>query len=127
MSNKIRAHQYLDAIQFSERMADPALWMRCAKELLSSARILEREVEQYWAEVNVEGTRVVSAPSRPSPQGPYSMLVAYALENIFKALLIHRNAASLRNRLLTRIPAYLKEHDLVQLAKRAGVTLDVSE
>jgi len=127
MSKRLKPHQYLDAIQFSERIADPGLWIRCAEELLASAHILETEVKQYWAEVHVEGTRVVSAPSRPSPQGPYFLLAAYALENYFKAVLIHRNAEFLRNRLLSCIPGYLKKHDLVRLAEDTGLTLDVPE
>jgi len=117
----------MDAIQFSERIADAGLWIRCAEELLASAHVLEAEVRQYWAEVHVDGTRVVSAPPRPSLQGPYFLLAAYALENYFKAVLIHRNAESLRNRLLSCIPAYLKQHDLVRLAEDAGLNLDVPE
>jgi hypothetical protein len=127
MAKRLKPDQYLDAIQFSERMSDAALWVRHAEELLASAHILEGEVRQHWAEVSVEGTRVVSAPSRPSPQGAYFLLVAYALENYFKAVLIHRNVASFRNHLLPCIPDYLKQHDLVKLAKKTGFGLDVSE
>lgn len=124
---KLQPHEFQLAIQFSERLADPELWIRMAEELLAAARILQVDVVQYWSEVHVEGVRVVSAPCRKNVQGPYFLLTAYALENYFKALLMHKNRETLRNRLLTKIPNYVKQHDLLQLASEVGIKLTVIE
>lgn len=124
---KLQPHEFQLAIQFSERLADPELWISMAEELLAAARILQVDVVQYWSEVHVEGVRVVSAPCRKSVQGAYFLLTAYALENYFKALLMHKNRETLRNRLLTKIPNYVKQHDLLQLASEVGIKLTVIE
>ncbi len=34
-----------DAIQFSEQLSDPHLWVRKAEELLAAARLLENEIQ----------------------------------------------------------------------------------
>jgi len=54
-------------------------------------------------------------------------LIAYALENYFKALLIHRNQKDLKGWLLTKLPGYLKQHDLGRLASESKFKLDISE
>ena len=54
-------------------------------------------------------------------------MIAYAIENYFKALLIHRNREALRNRLISALPDYLKKHDLIELARDVNLSLDVIE
>lgn len=124
---KLRPEQYPLAIQFSEQLTRIDLWMSKAEELLAAARLLEAEVLAYWSEVKVKGDRIVSAPARKSIQGPYCMLVAYAIENYCKALLIHKNRDSFRNRLLSEIPDYIREHDLLKLVRKVGLDLAVPE
>lgn len=124
---KLQPHEIQLAIQFSERLADPELWIGMADELLAAAGILQVEILQYWSEVYVEGVKVVSAPVRKNVQGAYFLLTAYALENYFKALLVHKNRETLRNRLLTKIPKYVQQHDLLQLSSEVGIKLTVVE
>lgn len=128
MSNKkLQPDQYMIAIQFSEQLANTNLWIGKADELLYAAKILEDEVVQYWSEVRVEDGRVVDTPRRKNVQGQYFLLIAYALENYSKALLVHRNRESLRNKLLVNIPNYVKQHDLLQLARDIQFKLTVPE
>jgi hypothetical protein len=124
---KLEPHEVQLAIQFSERLADAELWIGKAEELLSAARILEVDVVQYWSEVHVNDGRVVSVPRRKNIQGPYFLLTAYGLENYFKALLVHKHRRSFRNKLLTKIPDYIKEHDLLRLAGEVAMKLTVLE
>ena len=51
-------------------------------------------------------------------------MIAYVLENYFKALLIHQNQNDLKGWLLTQLPGYLKRHDLGKLASESKFKLD---
>jgi hypothetical protein len=98
-----------------------------ADDLIAAANILEVEVIKYWSEIQVENDRIIKTPNRKYVQGPFSLLIAYALENYFKALLIHRNQKDLKGWLLTKLPTYLSQHDLVKLASKLKFKLDISE
>jgi hypothetical protein len=124
---KLQPHQLLQTIQFSERLVETGLWIQIARDLEAAAAVLEPEIQQYWAEVKVENRRVVDAPLRSCVQAQYLMLMAYALENYFKAILIHRNIDSLRGWLLSDLPCYIKSHNLVGLAREANIQLNTSE
>lgn len=124
---KLQPHKVLRAIQFSERLIDTRLWIQIAQDLEAAAAVLEPEIRRYWTEINVENCRVVQVPRRKHVLSQYLMLMAYALENYFKAILIHRNIDSLRGRLLTDLPRYIKNHDLVGLALKANIQLNTSE
>jgi len=115
------------SIQFSEQLANPDLWIGMAEELLAAAKLLEVDIVQYWSEVHVEDGRVVRTACRKNVHGAYSLLTAYALENYFKALLVHKNRESFRNKLLTRIPRYIKQHDLLRLAREVSMKLTIVE
>lgn len=125
--NRLQPDQLRQAIDFSERLTDAKLWVRMADDLLAAANILEAEVVKYWSEIQVENNRIISTPNRKYVQGAYSLLIAYALENYFKVLLINRDRKYLKGKLLTELPKYLKKHDLVKLASESKFKLDVSE
>jgi len=128
MSKKIRQPNLTpQAIQFSQQLTNTGFWIDKADELLTAADILEGEVVQYWAEIGIKDGQVVGTPKRRNIQGPYFLLIAYSLENYLKALLIHRNLRSLKNRLLSSLPDYIKEHNLVQLARRVNLSISVQE
>ena len=112
---------------YSEELVNTRDWIAKADELLAAASILEIDAEKYWAAISVKNGQVVGIPNRKSVQGPYFLLTAYALENYFKALLIHRNRKSLQNRLTSALPAYLKNHDLIELSRDINLTIDVTE
>ena len=124
---KFDPRRMFEAIQFSEQLSDPQLWLRKADELLAAARVLENEIQAQWAEIKVENGHIVSASGRIDVHAPYFLLVAYAVENFFKGLLVHRNRAELRGWVLSSLPQYLNEHDLIKLAKRVGFSTDVAE
>ena len=124
---KLQPHQHLQAIQFSERLVNTGLWIRSAEELEAAAAVLEPEIRRYWAEIKVENRRVVQVPKRKCVQSQYLMLMAYAMENYFKAILIHRNIDSLRGWLLSDLPCYIKTHNLVWLARESKIQLNTSE
>ncbi len=116
-----------EAIEFSHRLIDTSLWIRNAEELQAAAAVLEIDIRLYWSECRVKDNHDIQVSNRKYVQGPYSMLMAYSLENYFKAIIIHDKSDSLRGILLTNLPRYLNDHNLVQLAKQAKVTLDISE
>jgi HEPN domain-containing protein len=126
--NQRTPEQRWHEIDFSNRLTDTSLWIRMADELVDAANILEAEVIKYWSEIQLdEHNHPVSASGRKYVQGEYSLLIAYALENYFKALLIHRNQKDLKGRLLTKLPGYLHTHDLGELASKLKFKLDTSE
>jgi hypothetical protein len=128
MSKQRLQHQkLLEAIQFSERLIDINLWIQKAEELQAAAAVLEVDIRLYWSEIQVKDNHAIQESNRKYVQGPYSMLMAYAIENYFKAILIHRDADLQRNRMAPNLPTYIKKHDLVKLANTAKVTLDLSE
>lgn len=115
-------------IQFSENLANPELWIGKAEELLVAARILEAYVVRYWSKVRVgKDGRLTRLPRGKHVQGPYSLLIAYAIEDYLKALLVYKNQGRFRNRLLSDIPSYIKTHDLLQLGRDVGMTFTIIE
>jgi len=124
---KLKPNQYLLAIQFSEQFRRTDLWIAKGEELLAAAKILEADLKPKWSKVRVKKNKVISAARRLDIQSVYLMLIAYSIENFCKALLIHRNRESLRNRLLTRIPNHIKEHDLQKLVNAIQLKLSVYE
>jgi len=115
------------AIQFSERLAETRLWIKSAEDLEAATAVLESDIRQYWAEVKVEDGQIKQVPQRKSTQGQYLMLMAYALENYFKAILIHRNMDSLRNWRQCKLPSYINTHNLVVLARKTNIQLNTDE
>jgi hypothetical protein len=124
---KLDPRRMLEAIQFSEQLCDPHLWLRQADELLAAARVLENEIKAQWTEIVVEDRHIVRTSGRIAVHAPYFLLVAYAVENFFKGLLVHRHRDELRGRLLPSLPKYLNEHDLITLAKRVGFTTALAD
>ena len=58
------------------------------------------------------------------------MLVAYALENLFKALIIWEHRDDLQNQVLRtggNLPSKVSGHDLIHLAKEAHFVIDVGD
>ncbi len=117
----------LQAIQYSEQLSSVDLWLTKAEELLASAVLLETEVRTYWSETEFRNGQVVNVPNRKNVQGVYCMLIAYVIENYCKALLVLQNRKRLQNKLLRRLPGYLKTHDLVGLARRIGMRLSIPD
>jgi hypothetical protein len=124
---KIDRSMLPQAIQFSQQLANAQLWLRTSEELLAAARLIEPEILAQWAEVETKDGAVVSTSGRTNVQGPYFVLIAYAIENQFKAYLVHRHRESLRNRVLSSIPGYISEHNLCTLANKSDFRFSKEE
>ena len=117
----------IHTIQYAEQLSSVDLWLKKAEELLASATVLRAEVEQYWSEIVFRNGQIITTPDRTYVQPVYSMIVAYAIENYCKALLVFQHSGDLQNRVLRRLPRYLKSHDLTGLARRIGMSLSVPD
>ena len=115
------------AIQYRETLSRPEVWIAKAEELLAAAHILEPEVVKLWEAYTANQDEPGQVPVPRNVQGPYFLLIAYAIENYCKAELIQQNIDELRNRLLTDLPEYLKGHNLVQLVRNMGLQIDLQE
>lgn len=122
------------SIQYSERLSEWRLWVDKADELLDAVKLLEPHVREYWSVVTTDFedgryTDPSKTPrtSPPNPLSAYFMLVAYALENLLKALVIRENRNNFRNRLFRKLPRVVKTHNLRYLAKEANVPITLVE
>ena len=113
-------------IDYSQRLLDSRGWIRCADSLLFAARLLETEIRQQWSEVIVEDGQVVHTSGRQDVHGPYFLLIAFALENFFKAVRVSLERPQLRNRLIAVLPPFLNEHDLLKLASAAKLSVEAT-
>lgn len=116
------------SIEYSQRVTDWKLWVNKADELIEAARLLEPHVRDYWRVVttNFEEGRYSDALKTPripppNPQSAHFMLIAFALENLMKAIVIRSRPNEFRSRLFTKLPLDFKTHDLRGLAKKANV------
>jgi hypothetical protein len=108
-----------------------------AEELLSAAEALEPHIRTYWKVVmsDVKDGRYAGRgkPPRKPPayfQAVYSMLIAYALENLFKAIIIKEQLDTFRKLLVSNggiLPEKIKCHDLVRLAEDAHFKFNVDD
>ncbi len=124
-------------IQYLERLLNWKLWIDKADELLAGARALEAHVRSFWVviEKNSKEGRYSKGGEAPHQlpqnlQGAYFMLVAYALENLFKAMLIWEHPDTFQNQVLStggKLPVLAKDHDLIRLAKEAHFAIDVGD
>jgi len=113
-------------ISFSERLNNTQLWISKTKELLYAANKIKPIINAKWKKIKVQHDKVVDRTRTPNIQGIYFMLIAYALENLCKAILIYRKKESLSNRLLKSIPDEMKGHDLLRLVKNIGLRLNIT-
>ena len=100
-------------IQYLEQALDWRLWVKSADDLLAAAEELEPSIERYWslAKENLVADQEDVREGRPrrpwKEQGPYlqsiySMLVAYAIENLYKASLILQNKKQYEQEILQK-------------------------
>lgn len=120
---------------YLERLLWIELWLGKADELLKVSEALELSVRNYWD--NIEASihqgkfeeTGLTGPLSKNLQGPYFLLIAYALENLFKAVIIKSNEVELQKQVLgnQRIPKMVEGHDLVRLARQVGLRIDLGE
>ena len=119
-----------------EYLLDPQFWVEKADKLLEAARVLEPKLREFWNVVltNAKEGRYNKggAPPNPPPSdlhGPYFILVSYALENLFKALIIRDRSDEIRSQFIQTggLPSLIKKHDLIRLSKEANIKMDIKE
>ena len=123
--------------QYLESLLNWDLWIGKAEELLSAAEALEPHIRTYWKVVMAdvkEGRygRRGKPPHKPPAyfQAVYSMLIAYALENLFKAIIIKEQQDTFRDQIMSNggiLPEKVKCHDLVRLAEDAHFKFNVND
>jgi len=80
-------------IEYQEQVLTPSSWINQADELIEASKKLEPSIKKYWLTVSKyfdpkKGTYSPPAGFKPKRllQATYFMLVAYAIENYFKAV-----------------------------------------
>lgn len=129
-------------IQYLEQALDWRLWVKSADDLLAAAEELEPSIKRYWSlakeSLIAEQEDVREGrPRRPwKEQGPYlqaiySMLVAYAVENLCKASLILQNKKQYEQEILQKggLPSELRtpRHNLLDLVNKLNFNIAEDE
>ena len=119
-------------IEYQERVLTPFSWINQADELIQASKKLEPSIKKYWLTVSKyfdpkEGTYNPPPEFKPKKllQATYFMLVAYAIENYFKAVLIAEFETTYKSEILRtgKLPSALNNHNLMNLAERIKFTL----
>jgi len=137
VKKKPAAQEFILLAQYLERLLNWKLWIDKAEELLAGARALEPHVRNLWevATANFKEGRYSKGGEAPHQlpqdlQGTYFMLIAYTLENLFKAMIIWERQATLRKQVLStggKLPEVINNHDLICLAKEAHFVIDIGD
>jgi len=105
-------------------------WSEQAEGLLNAAELLVPEVEAVWqshrewakdpANINLKSDAVISI---------HLMLVAFSVENLLKAALVHKNYYKFDDEFRQKgeLPESLKKHNLSYLAKKVGFSFTTED
>lgn len=114
---------------FESAAFSEVLWIEKALDLYESARKLESAMETVWDSYRARAKNL-SKPLEPDHyNGPYFMLVSYAVENLLKAAAVSRNTQTYREYFRTtgKFPEELKNHDLMKLGELLGLAVTQEE
>jgi hypothetical protein len=118
-------------VQFAEIASEAEEWFYTAANLQLAAEALESKVEEYW---NIERARELQRDEtgalliflyNPDPTGIYFMLVAYAIENLCKGLLVRDKADHVWSSAAEKgmVPSDVIGHDLLYLLRSVNFPL----
>ncbi len=113
-------------IQYKDRVLTPYFWINQADILIQASKKLEPSINKYWLTQSkfFDPVKVIYNPPpgfKPKTllQSTYFMLVAYAIENYLKAILVTKNREKYGNEIINtgNLPEDLKKkgHDLIGL------------
>ncbi|MFC1932231.1 hypothetical protein ACFLXU_01190 [Chloroflexota bacterium] len=129
-------------IQYLEQALNWQLWVKSADDLLAAAGELEPSIKTYWtiSKENLEAEQEDVREGRdrrpwkeagPYLQAIYSMLVAYAIENLYKTILILQNKNQYKQDIIRErgLPRELKtqKHNLLDLVNKLKLNINEDE
>ncbi|MFC1498958.1 hypothetical protein ACFLS1_10895 [Verrucomicrobiota bacterium] len=103
-------------LTYKNKLLNPLLWKETSVDLLDSAKLFEQNINEYW--------KSNSKQKYKKYLKTYMMLVAYALENLFKGIIVADNRDSFMAGIESKFPEDLKSHKLLDLAEKAGLSTD---
>jgi len=114
---------------YESKLSDYIEWIHSAEALIASAKELEEKILEIYENRNAHAKNSSIPLKADYYQGPYFLLVAYAVENYLKAVIIKKKSSQIREdfRKKTQFPQELKCHNLVELAELAGFKCDLEE
>jgi hypothetical protein len=137
MTNKNLLRKYPQFVGlYLNGLLNPWSWVQIADEMLEASKVLELQLRKYWSGVSTNAKerkydKGGEHPNIPPPNlhGPYFILVSYALENLFKALIIKRRRDEISSQFgqTGKLPRLIKTHNLVKLSKEANIKVDIGE
>ena len=104
-------------------------WIAKARDLYESARKLEPALEAVWDSYRERAKNFGARLELDHYNGPYFMLMSFAVENLLKGAAVSRNSLEYKRefRLNEKFPSELKRHDLLKLAALVGLVLAAGE
>ncbi|MBI4232722.1 hypothetical protein HY605_05830 [Candidatus Peregrinibacteria bacterium] len=104
-------------------------WVRSARSLIVSAKEIEPKVMELWENYRAHRKDKSIRLKANYCQGPYYMLIAFAVENFFKAAMVRKNSYAFKQafKLDNKFPKELLSHDLVKLANKAHFDFTLKE
>ena len=104
-------------------------WVWKARDLLFSAKKIEVEIIRLWESFRARSNDKNSEVLQDHYQGTYFMLIAYAIENLFKSVIIREDSQRYIDQFRTsrKFPKDLQSHDLFSLSKMAGFDCSLEE
>ena len=133
---RMDSKQFYLYIQYKERVLDWQLWINQSDELLAASKKLEPSIKKYWLTATKyfdsnKGTYSPPPGFKPNRllQSTYFMLMAYAIENLLKAILIRQSKEDFeREVMLTHeLPKDLKGHNLTVLTNKTNFKINQTE
>lgn len=125
LQNYLRSH-------FTQHVLNPKLWIMTAKNLMSAAECLARDIDDFWTkleELDEGASFPLSAMTGSHYQDVFMMLHGFAIENFCKGYAVTRLSATERLSVqIGKLPRRLKTHNLEHLVtKEIGLALDEGE
>ena len=123
-------------VLYIDALLDLWSWVEKADKLLEASKYLEPQLRALWNVVltNAKEGRYNKGGEPPNIppsdlHGPYFILVSYALENLFKAIIIRDRNDEISSQFVQtgRLPPLIKGHDFVRLSKGANIKMDINE
>lgn len=111
--------------QYAKKISSPETWRRNAIGLLRTAELVEPEVRRILKARSAEIESFHEDTTDSYVFRAYFLLIAYALENLFKGELVKRLVRGLPNQRLevSSLPNVLISHQLDDLAEQVGLSL----